>query len=252
MSEVNIREIAHQATPYLNFADSDGNKVSGSSLSVVEFRPPDMSQATGETIAIQWRNTEPISVTPHVIDTAEFSNGSNAIQSQTFSRSYTDTRSFTWTLSEKIQLGAKTKGKTNFIFAEAAVELSFQFEFGSTQSWTNTHTEQFTVNFPLQVPAHSIVQARWLLQQLKNVVLPFTAIYELSGTISLALLTLTDEYTWAGSVGELINAAIKGGAKNWKVKGDIANLSFGGKLLADQGVMTQVVITQKKIDSSPE
>ncbi len=254
MSEFNIKDIANQALPYLIFKDSEGKAVEGSKLSVATFYPPDMSKASGATIEINWTNQDPISLTPNTVDTAEFTNGSDETQSQTFHRSYTDTQTFTWTLSEKFQLGVSstTKAGVNLDVFSLGEEftVSFSFEIGSTQSWTNTETKTFSVDFPLKVPPHTIVKAKWILQQLKNITLPFTAVYELSGTVSLTILAVTGEYTWTGSTGQLITAAVKGGAKNWTVNGDVAHLSFSGKLVADQGVVTQVVVTQKDLEGN--
>ena len=107
-----------------------------------------------------------------------------------------------------------------------------------------------TVTFPLQVPPESIVTASWVVQQLDNVTLPFTATFEVTGMITLSVLAITGEYTWTGTAGQLIAAAIMGGAGGWNVKGDAADRNFTGTLVADQGVTTQVIVTQKNLDGS--
>lgn len=247
MSEVNITEIAHQAVPYLNFADSDGNKVPGTSLSVVEFRLPDMSKTTGGFIKIDWENKDPIPVNPTSIDSVEFANSSPKDQSFSIDKEYTDTQSFTWTLNEKLTIEASKE--TPFAVSKLAgkTTVSFQFEFGSTQSWTKTKEQKFKISQPLIAAKHHLTKATWMLDRFDNAVLPFTAKYQLTGMVSLALLAVTGEYLWTGSVGELISAAIKGGTKNWEVDKDIAYLFLKGTLLASQGTRTYIVMTSDKI-----
>lgn len=168
---------------------------------------------------------------------------------------YNDTQTFTWTLNEKLELGVSstTTAGVNLevLSAEEELTVSFGFEIGSTQSWTKTETREFSVEETLRIPPHKTIRAEWIIQQLKNLTLPFTVVYELSGKVSLALAVLGfGIYRWTGSVGELLTAAMNGGTKNWTVNGDIARLSFSGQLVADQGVITKVILNQKDIEKN--
>lgn len=250
MASVDINQLAQQAIPFLTFKDANGKSTAGSSIQVVTYPPPDMSKATSTTTSMTWLNTNPVSLTPSILDTSTFTNNTDVVQSQTFQHSSTDTQTFTWSLTETINLGVSNTAKGSFIFVEDQLTLSFSFTMGSTQSWTETTTQQLTVTFPLQVPPRTIVKASWVLDRLSNVTLPFSATQQLAGTISLEVFGVNGTFTWSGTAGAFITAAISGGAQGWTADVNTGTLTFTGSLLTDEGVQTNVVTEQFNLDGT--
>ena len=113
MAEININDIAAQAVPFLTFTDSGGASVAGSSLSVATIRQPDLSQASVNVVAVNWTNTNPVSLTPNYVVTANYTNKSMVAQSQTFAYQYADTHTHTWTVSDTFAFGVSVKAKAN-------------------------------------------------------------------------------------------------------------------------------------------
>lgn len=254
MSEVSIREIIRQAAPYLDFTDSKGQKVSGSKLRIVEFRAPDMSKTTGSCVKINWEKKDPIPLTPTSIDMVEFTNDTPENQSIQFDQEYKVTNTFTWTLNQALTLGVSKE--TPFAVKKLAgnTTVSFEFKFEASQSWTTTKEDTRRISKPLNVPKFTHITATWMMDQFDNALLPFTATYRLSGIISFVLFAFNGQYKWQGSAGELVAAAIKGGAKDWEVKEGNAFLSFSGTLIASQGTRTYINMrsVNLKTDESSE
>lgn len=247
MQDQDIEQLARWATPYLTFTDADGHPVAGDAIGTIVIFGVDMTKATGATTDIAWRTSSPVPLTPVIADSASYKNATDVSQSQTFTHTFTDAKTFTWTLNEQLKLGVSDKGKVNFLFVQDELTISFEFTLGSTQSWTTTDTDQLAITFPLTVPAHSLVTAKWIIERLSNQKLPFTGTFELGGTVGLSAYTTTGQYTWFGSAGELMAASIRGGATDWEVSGDTAILTFEGTLEADEGVNTYVDVEQSPL-----
>lgn len=252
MSEVSIREIIRQASPYLNFTDSKSQKIFGSKLRIVEFRAPDMSKTTGGCVKIDWEKKDAIPLTPTSIDIVEYTNDTSENQSFQIDKEYKETKTFTWTLNQALTLGASKETPFAVDALAGKTTVSFEFKFEASQSWTTTKEETRRVSKPLIAPKFTHTTATWMMDQFDNALLPFTATYRLLGIISFVLLAFDGQYKWQGSAGELVAAAIKGGAQDWEVKEGNAFLSFGGTLIASQGTKTYIVMRSEKLKGATQ
>lgn len=99
---------------------------------------------------------------------SDFTNSTDAVDKQTFARTFSETASFSLSFTEGIKIGAKTTVTTKIPFvAEGKVELSAEGSFSSTQTDTSSTTQSFTFNQEILVPARKRVVTTVLIDTLR-------------------------------------------------------------------------------------
>jgi hypothetical protein len=117
---------------------------------------------------------------------ADFTNDTDAVDKQIFTRSTSETASFSLAFTEGIKVGAKTTVVTKIPFiAEGKVELSAEGSFSSTQTETSSQTQTFTFSQEIPVPPRKRVVTTVLLDLLKYTGTVTTKV-QVSGRISIA------------------------------------------------------------------
>jgi hypothetical protein len=133
------------------------------------FAPPDSSQV------------HPL---PSLFYSECFNNGSTVDQSNTFTRTESTTRSFTWSLTETLSVGWKSSTKVAVPdVAQEQTEWSVNFSFGATQSQTKSETQTWAIEQPVVIPPESSINVKATIFQASYDV-PFTIPVNMTGCLA--------------------------------------------------------------------
>ena len=107
----------------------------------------------------KFTNTLPGVLIPELVDEKEIDNNSAATVTEQFSYSKTTTDTFTFSFTEGLKVGVSAKFKAGVPFAGTEWTVSGEFSFTGTQSQTTTNTATWTNTVTINVPAHTKVRA---------------------------------------------------------------------------------------------
>jgi hypothetical protein len=149
------------------------------------------------------RNQQPISLQSSV-----FTNGTSVEDEQTFTVDKTTADSFTWSITEGIEVGSEFEVKVPFV---GDAKSSIKLNFSSTQGQTTSVERHWGYSAKIPVPPHTKVQTTFSVLE-GEINTPFTATFQVRGymKISFDISDPGQKPDWRYCDGE-ISEMIKGG-----------------------------------------
>lgn len=145
---------------------------------------------------------------PISLQSSIFTNDTNVQDEQTFSVDKTTSDSFTWSLTEGLEVGTEFEVKIPFI---GDSKTSVKINFSSTQSQTSSVERHWGYSANIPVPAHSKIETTFSVLEGK-IDTPFTATFQVRGYMKI-LFDISNpgqKPDWRYCEGE-ISEMIKGG-----------------------------------------
>lgn len=169
---------------------------------------------------------------PNSIESSSFRNDTDANDQQVFTVDKTTTDTFTWSITEGLELGTTFKVGVPF-FSEA--NASIKLNFSSTQGQSTSVQRRWSTSTTVVVPARSLVTASFIIYEgLLNT--PFTAKFRAHGKIELKL---KNDKKIEGNIDDLI--------KEGKLPEDLFKVQAKGELSADTAMRFEVVTRQQSL-----
>lgn len=178
------------------------------------------------------RNQRPIS-----LQSSLFTNGTSVQDQQTFSVDKTTSDSFTWSITEGIEVGSEFEVKVPFI---GDAKSSIKLNFSSTQGQTTSVERRWSYSAQIPVPPHSKIETIFSVLE-GNVDTPFTATFQVRGYMRVEF-----------------DVSSPGGKPDWRYcEGEIANMIRDGYCVSDPktfecsttGVFTGVAATTYVVET---
>ena len=184
--------------------------------------------------------------------TQDFVNDTDIEQSNTFTRDESTTASFTWSLTEGIKVGLKASGEVGLpLVAKGKVEASVEVDFSSTQSWTDSETQRWSVSQPVKVPPHKKVTAVLAIEQ-KKYDIDFTSNLVIGGWVAIwnnDKIDLGNGKHWLYFF-PVSRVLIDKPHPGYVVRGNEVVFKAKGKFTGMQGVGSRVKLTQYPLDAA--
>jgi len=164
----------------------------------VQLQLRDMSYAD-----LDVQNQRPVS-----LQSSTFTNGTSVQDEQTFSVDKTTSDSFTWSITEGIEVGSEFMVKVPFV---GDAKSSIKLNFSSTQGQTTSVERHWGYSAQIPVPPHSKIETIFSVLEGK-IDTPFTATFQVRGymKISFDISNPGQKADWRYCEGE-ISEMIKGG-----------------------------------------
>jgi hypothetical protein len=91
-------------------------------------------------------------------DTGRLHNDTDVTQTSTFTKSFSTTQSFTWSVTEQLSIGTEVSATVGIPdVASAGAKVTTDLTLSSTQGATQSETQEWKVEMPIQIPPHSII-----------------------------------------------------------------------------------------------
>jgi hypothetical protein len=118
---------------------------------------------------------------PVSLQSSIFSNGTSVQDTQTFKVDKTTSDSFTWSITEGIEVGSEFEVKVPFI---GDAKSSIKLNFSSTQSQTTSVERHWGYEAQIPVPPHSKVETTFSVLE-GQIDTPFTATFQVRGYMKI-------------------------------------------------------------------
>jgi len=190
---------------------------------------------------------------PDYIYYQKFQNKTNADQSHMFTRTETTEASFTWSLTEGIEVGISVKGSVGLPFISNAVTAHTTIDFSATQTNTETVTQEWSIQQEVKIPAQKQVDTVLTIYD-KGFNATFTTNIEIGGWFAVHT-TAPVEYKNTGKKQLFffpVTQALQNGTPyGYSVKGDKVIFSAYGVWTGVQGIGSEVTITETPMYAGP-
>jgi hypothetical protein len=188
-----------------------------------------------ELVTMDYADLEVTHERPNAIQTTEFRNDTDGTDQQVFSVDRATTDTFTWTITEGLELGTTFKVGVPFFVNEQA---SIKINFSSTQGQSTSVQRRWSTSNTVVVPPRSVVTASFIVYE-GRLDTPFTAKFKADGKIELKL---KHDKKIEGKISELIQEG--------KLPKELFEVQSKGMLSADTAARFDVRTRQVNLGGS--
>jgi len=237
-----VKDMAHLLVEGLNKANQTPRRLASTAAHV-----------DTEILDTHYATYKPV-LTPIGLYGTDIENRSEVPQEFRFSRSETHKDSFSWELSQGLELGAKTEIEVGLPkIAGGKVELSAKLSLGAKEGHSEEVSQTWSVDMPIKVPPRSKVRATLQLEQ-RRFRADLIVTCKVAGTYEIRLVPTGEAGVtgWGGPFYGVIDYLKHRGKdmSGWRTEGIDDLAFFEGRFLfeAVQGIRSQVVIDQYDLD----
>ena len=173
---------------------SDGKVSAGDSSDLSNKRKPYEFQLASGYDIIDWTITyidivygemsyPPENTVSDILLEQYVENDSDSVVTKEFSHETTRESSFEFSLAQTFVVGVSTEFTAEVPFlGSASTTVNVEIGLESSQTWSESESETYSISSSIEVPANSTVNAIWSIDWTNDLTVGFTAIFKVTGT----------------------------------------------------------------------